>query len=351
MTLVKAVTIEATYRIVTPMFCSGAERLQPELRPASFKGLMRFWWRAAEWGRFAAANNPQSALEQMRNAEDALFGSTRTGLSRFSLVVRWQNEPAQSSEYVRDWPANRGPGGSTYLGYGITESGEKPDGEKPQVNESGKKRKGNFKPHREGWPSGQMFEAIVRMSRFAGDEDRKSIERTLKIMGALGGLGSRTRRGFGSLSLESLNAESVMPTSTDSIKRTLRANIAPEAWNAELPPITAFSSHALIAFLPEAKDAFAAHEELGTAYRYFRGQPGELRGAAKIPLGLPLKGIDEANRRASPLLMHIHQFGDRFVPSVLFLPATFHPDKPDSDRIEFFAVAQQWMNELKGGSL
>ena len=37
-------TIQATYRIVTPMFCGGAEQ-QAEFRLASFKGVLRFWWR------------------------------------------------------------------------------------------------------------------------------------------------------------------------------------------------------------------------------------------------------------------------------------------------------------------
>ena len=41
--------IRATYRIVTPMFCGGAEQ-QAEFRLASFKGVLRFWWRALMWG-------------------------------------------------------------------------------------------------------------------------------------------------------------------------------------------------------------------------------------------------------------------------------------------------------------
>ena len=37
------VTLEA----VTPLFLGGADpRGSPELRPASFRGVLRFWWRA-----------------------------------------------------------------------------------------------------------------------------------------------------------------------------------------------------------------------------------------------------------------------------------------------------------------
>jgi len=31
---------------ITPLFMAGADGITPELRPPSFKGMMRFWWRA-----------------------------------------------------------------------------------------------------------------------------------------------------------------------------------------------------------------------------------------------------------------------------------------------------------------
>jgi len=41
----------AKFRIVTPLFMSGSERSQAELREASIKGVLRFWWRALALGR------------------------------------------------------------------------------------------------------------------------------------------------------------------------------------------------------------------------------------------------------------------------------------------------------------
>jgi len=32
--------------MITPLFMAGADGKTPELRPPSFKGMMRFWWRA-----------------------------------------------------------------------------------------------------------------------------------------------------------------------------------------------------------------------------------------------------------------------------------------------------------------
>jgi hypothetical protein len=42
-------TLQATYRIVTPMFIGDAEQKATDLRPPSIKGALRFWWRALNW--------------------------------------------------------------------------------------------------------------------------------------------------------------------------------------------------------------------------------------------------------------------------------------------------------------
>jgi len=44
--MVKKVTFEC--EVITPMFMAGADGRKPELRPSEFKGMMRFWWRAAK---------------------------------------------------------------------------------------------------------------------------------------------------------------------------------------------------------------------------------------------------------------------------------------------------------------
>lgn len=39
-------TLTFTCKIITPMFLAGADGQTPELRAASIKGALRFWWRA-----------------------------------------------------------------------------------------------------------------------------------------------------------------------------------------------------------------------------------------------------------------------------------------------------------------
>lgn len=68
--------LTANYRVVTPMFLSGADQTAAELRLPSFKGALRFWWRALA---------PARDVQQLRDVEDFLFGSTRAGASRVRM--------------------------------------------------------------------------------------------------------------------------------------------------------------------------------------------------------------------------------------------------------------------------
>jgi CRISPR-associated protein Cmr1 len=75
---------EVTLRLetITPLFLGGADpRGTPELRAASVRGALRFWLRALLGGVIGDSN-----LDALRQAEAAVFGSTDTGAS--PVVVR-----------------------------------------------------------------------------------------------------------------------------------------------------------------------------------------------------------------------------------------------------------------------
>lgn len=98
----------ASYRLTTPMFCSGADQEKAELRPASLKGALRFWYRALALAQY-------KTFEEVRKAEDALFGSTRTGQANMLLSLREENAGSSFLRApklllerdilrVKDWP-------------------------------------------------------------------------------------------------------------------------------------------------------------------------------------------------------------------------------------------------------
>ncbi|MCP4402916.1 MAG: type III-B CRISPR module RAMP protein Cmr1 [bacterium] len=65
---------------VTPLFMAGADGRTPELRTPSFKGMLRFWWRAMR-----ADDNIQHLAEQ----EAKLFGGTGKDQGRSKMVLRF----------------------------------------------------------------------------------------------------------------------------------------------------------------------------------------------------------------------------------------------------------------------
>ncbi|MEO1928407.1 MAG: type III-B CRISPR module RAMP protein Cmr1, partial [Nautiliaceae bacterium] len=53
--------------IITPLLMHGADGKRAELREQSFKGVMRFWWRAI---------NGNLGLKELKEKEAEIFGDT-----------------------------------------------------------------------------------------------------------------------------------------------------------------------------------------------------------------------------------------------------------------------------------
>lgn len=308
--------IEASYRIVTPMFIGDAQQKATDVRPPSVKGALRFWWRALNWGRClsAAGDDEAAALVLLHQQESRLFGQAAVetngeragGQGCFLLRVK---QPG-FSRTVTDWPVNNT--GSGYLGFGLLET--------------------NQQGHREGIPEGLEFGLELRFRPQTPEGDVASVREALETWGLLGGLGSRSRRSFGSVSLLKLDGEDQRLTRAvyeSKVAALLEEAETVRAW----PPYTAFSAHAGFSVLASSCDPRAVHNAAGQSYREHRGQQSNLRGAAKVPFGLPLQKVDEKYRRASPLLFHVHALAEgEYLAAVLYLPAVFHPEQRYKER-------------------
>ena len=71
--------MELDCEILTPMFLGGADQ-NAELRAASFKGLLRYWWRIASGFRFHSAAD-------LYSEEARLFGSSDEGCGKSRITV------------------------------------------------------------------------------------------------------------------------------------------------------------------------------------------------------------------------------------------------------------------------
>ena len=185
-----AIWIEATYSVVTPLFCAGADSKTPEVRLPSFKGVLRYWWRALAWSRC------RGDLEVVRREEDRLFGSAGGGQSR--VLMRWASPPEPTPIPVNEVLKVRAGGavvgdGARYLGYGVMEAFPRTNKRTGQRTAAGQITRAGLAP----------FDFTVQMrGRDLNEQELTSLRDSLAALGILGGLGAKSRKGYGSLVLQ-----------------------------------------------------------------------------------------------------------------------------------------------------
>jgi len=324
-------SIEAEFDIVTPMFIGGGNKEdEPEIRPPSIKGALRFWWRALHWGSCLkhADNNTDKALQALHAQEAELFGAAfrddKYGQGLCTLKLKHVAEKGIEAS----WPSNND-AGAGYLGYGLDKT---KDGD----------------PHRKAIAKGD-FTVCLMLKKSVSTEQIKQLNNTLLIWGLLGGLGSRSRRGFGSVAIKRLDQTRFEFKTAEDYNVTIRQLIDKTILAPEMPIFTALNEAMTIAQAGQGNDARRLMDRLGSQYKEARKEAGA--GLAKLPFGLPLAGnrgsSDEKNRRSGPLFMHIHPIENEFVATVSFIPADFHPKYSDGKTLDFYATIQDYMQPME----
>lgn len=299
--------IAATFEVTTPLFLGGANPAhKAELRAPSVKGALRFWWRALAWSRY------NGNLECIRKKEACLFGAggdrpSAGRQSSFGLRARWLSKPSCSFK-LDGSRTGQSREGVSYLGYGLEGGG------------------GQNKLARPCYGHGGRFELELR-SRRPGAEVAPSIVEALTIFGLLGGLGARSRRGWGSVTLLTLDCRDAPqePSTLEDYKWRLAERLSSSSKAGE-PPFSAFSRNTRLVVLEGGDDPLQTLNMLGHRFKDFR------RENKSCMFGLPhrLHRVNE-ERRASPLLFHVHNIGGKYAIALTFLQAPFLPGRHTGD--------------------
>lgn len=367
----KPAAISATYRVTTPIFLGGADQ-QAELRLPSFKGALRFWWRALAWDRCRD-------VQKLRREEAALFGSSDQDVGQSKVLMRLISTGSEETichppQQLMD--LNREVGeGARYLGYGVMEA---------------------FASHKKGTKAAQLtrscllapfsFTVELLFKPDVSDEQRGQIPKALKLLGMLGGLGSKARKGYGSVTLTSLvikqrrddvGTEDWKPPEKpqELVERLnellgssqIRGGNADASVFDNLPEWTAFSPASRILVLsPDGQDRtpLASLDRVGREMVRYRswGKNGKVlrdqereevfkddhdlmkqdwkqrqSHPRRVVFGLPhnygkpptehVEPAELHDRRASPLILHVHQSKNDSQPLAIltFLPSLFLP--------------------------
>ena len=144
--------ITFTCELITPLFMSGADGTTPELRPTGIKAALRFWWRAM---------NGHLSLKDLKETEGKIFGDTS---QRSRIIIH-------AIDFISPRIVKRSP-----------------------------------LPHRERSFMKDAFDTRQRFELDLGLIENpnfsiKQLESLVYLTFTLGGLGNRSRRGFGSIKI------------------------------------------------------------------------------------------------------------------------------------------------------
>jgi len=333
-------TISFKIETITPMFLSGADQGKAELRAASIKGLLRYWWRALQ---------AESDLGELRKKESKIFGSSGEKIEGSSFSIRVSRSNKQPlPNFKKEVQGMSDPVG--YLFYSTF------------------MQKGKERPY---------FHAESKFTVTLSSSSRD--EKSLKIASAsfwalvyLGGLGTRARRGAGNITVNRIE-------DTHGILNDIGLDFIPEGSNSvEVAEwlIDNFESARRVInknktmFISEYSNlsfsrfriSNAGHAtwkkalgEIGETYKGFRRGKQELN---KAVFGLPVEntkgriGNGPIERRSSPLIFKLIKVNNQYYWLALRLAGEFLPEggliaernrtqKPD------YGIIDEFWTELK----
>lgn len=194
------------YEVITPLYGGGEETQKPDsvtvVRATEVRGHLRFWWRATRGGAFGGD------LKKMRDAEEKIWGSSgetdKPGPSKIAIaVVEWkQGRP------VKELDTNRGK----------VEIGE------PQSRWSYVAFPLRKEPGRK--PAGSVIPDVSFALEIKYPEElRGDVDVALWAWETFGGIGARTRRGFGALQLTHINGDEVPQPASTAVEKAIRSQL------------------------------------------------------------------------------------------------------------------------------
>jgi CRISPR-associated protein Cmr1 len=316
------------YRLITPLFGGGvvAGVNDPDnlIRPTGIRGQLRFWWRAT-YGWQCGAD-----LVALKSREDRIWGTA-------SLT---SHEPEESAPEKPGYKA-------VHI---MVEVMNKGDAIKPFViNNQGRLEGANDIPEYAAFPLQPEKETIRRdrqntpintvskdvtfvLTLIFAREIWQEVQNTLWAWETFGGVGARTRRGFGALKLEEIDGQAVSndyfpPAQQIAAEGWLTQQISqrqPEESNQITGHIPYLANHPQIALIGPYKDAFGSWNALIERLKKFRQRRFNFKTHQYSDFGKSLWPEGNALRRRLYPKRNMENIPDKFPRSAFGLPIVFH---------------------------
>lgn len=302
--------------LVTPMYGGGVEPgkvdVEMPIRASAIRGQLRFWWRIA-------CAQGLDAGTKLKLETEIWGGIGDTSPTASKVEVRIRCAKAKATDLISSTEE-----GHTAIKYAFGSA---------SINGSADWLKSGFE-----------FQLELRYP----DDIAAAVEATLRWWASFGGIGARTRRGFGATQVRSLSTPTVAEIEAIGARLTLAGTggANPEnEWKVAVDRLYAFRQKGGIArkdnkprpgrsFWPEPdqirrftqRDAHGKHAPEHAAGNIFpRAAFGlpitfEFKGSPGDPPKLELHPEGEGDRMASPLILRPYWNGKQWQPAALLLP-------------------------------
>ena len=324
--------------LVSPAFLAGArqEEADCDLRPATLRGLLRWWWRTMHAGHLN--------LEDLARMEAAIWGDTRRG-SAVSLsiresggnsgAVRYDKKKIKQRHLQRSLEKQKVTQGLFYVSYGMDEKGEdrrwyRPPDDQWRLTLTARPTSWSHDGYQDGPGIKISADAVMRQA-----------EAALWLLARYGGVGSKSRKGFGSfadVAVEDVSSPDDCILAGAALREhcglKTAAGTGTPALEHRIGPVEVET---------QWRDDWHTLDQVGEVYqRFAKGRKLEERMA----LGQPRKHVK--TRYASPAFWSLARREDRYSVRLLCFPSNL-PDSETSQKI-LKDLSKQARKELEAAS-
>ncbi len=203
------------YKVITPLYGGGVKPGEADpitvVRASEVRGHLRFWWRATRGGQF------NGNLEAMKRREEEVWGSAaaegRPGPSRLTIEVQ-AHRRGSDLKTVNENPIGDPRSPYSYVAFPLRAEEGKPAGKVVQDVE---------------------FGITLRYPA----ADKAEVAAALWAWQTFGGIGARTRRGFGALQCVEIDGSAVTPPTVATIQNVvqegLNDHVVKGTWPKDVP--------------------------------------------------------------------------------------------------------------------
>ncbi len=229
--VVPLVTQTRCYELITPLFGGGVKPGEADpvtvIRGPEIRGHLRFWWRACRGGQF------NGDLRAMKEAEDLLWGAASTARqsrpSQVEIIVKIKDRGkpfvvrTNDGQEVRISHPTKSPYG--YVAFPLN------DMLNASVQE-GVKFSLTVK-----YP---MHTALLRGTQWDIERIKNEVEAAFWAWEVFGGIGARTRRGFGALRVLSVDSKerAIISNVQDFVRNGLTTHVVQGQWPPGVPHLS-----------------------------------------------------------------------------------------------------------------